>query len=151
MAYVSAGPVSTLPGARLRFEAGATCDTEGHENRPAVVRIQGETDSFGCEAQDLCEECLAEHDAAAQAQEEANEPQYCERCHAMRVGVRPFRDPEEGGYGPVYNYCPDCTTIVTRAQFDDDGVFKGSDDPSAPDEEDLDETYNPDELDFDDD
>lgn len=64
MAYVSDGPVMTLPGARLPFPPGTTCDTEGHEDRPAVARIQGETDSFGCEAADLCTEC-AEADAKA--------------------------------------------------------------------------------------
>lgn len=26
---------------------------------PAVARVQGETDSFGCEMHDLCAECLA--------------------------------------------------------------------------------------------
>lgn len=38
------GPISTLPGHRHKLPSGATCDD--HPDRPAVARIQGETDSF---------------------------------------------------------------------------------------------------------
>lgn len=52
------GPVSTLPGAGHALPAGTMCDD--HPDRPAVARIQGETDSFGSELWDLCEECRDE-------------------------------------------------------------------------------------------
>ena len=45
------GPISTLPGARHALPAGTMCDE--HPDRPAVARVQGETDSFGCELNDL--------------------------------------------------------------------------------------------------
>jgi hypothetical protein len=48
------GPISTLPGAVHRVPEGATCDE--HPDRPAVLRVQGETDSFGSETIDYCQE-----------------------------------------------------------------------------------------------
>jgi hypothetical protein len=50
------GPISTLPGARHSVPKGQTCDRRG--NRPAVARIPGETDSFGCGLIDMYQECL---------------------------------------------------------------------------------------------
>src|SRR3954463_12051043 len=51
------GPISTLPGTGHHLPDGTMCDQ--HPDRPAVARIQGETDSFGCEMNDLCQECIA--------------------------------------------------------------------------------------------
>ena len=41
------GPISSLPGSGHSVPDGAMCDE--HPDRPAVARVQGETDSFGCE------------------------------------------------------------------------------------------------------
>jgi hypothetical protein len=41
------GPISTLPGHSHQVPDGTVCDD--HPDRPAVARIQGETDSFGAE------------------------------------------------------------------------------------------------------
>ena len=50
------GPISSLPGKRHELPKGAKCDE--HPERDAVARVQGETDSMGCEMLDLCQECL---------------------------------------------------------------------------------------------
>ncbi len=52
------GPISTLPGASHAVPEGTMCDE--HPDRPAVARIQGETDSMGCEMIDACAECVVE-------------------------------------------------------------------------------------------
>jgi hypothetical protein len=47
------GPISTLPGSSHHdVPDGMMCDD--HPDRPAVTRLQGETDSFGSEMHDLC-------------------------------------------------------------------------------------------------
>ena len=51
------GPISTLPGCERAVDPGTMCDE--HPDRPAVARVQGETDSFGSEQHDLCAECVA--------------------------------------------------------------------------------------------
>lgn len=55
MADISSGRVMTRTGSHHKVPAGATCDD--HPDRPAVHRVQGETDSFGCEYIDWCQEC----------------------------------------------------------------------------------------------
>lgn len=52
------GPISSLPGSSHTPPNGAMCDE--HPDRPAVLRVQGETDSMGSEMYDLCEECATE-------------------------------------------------------------------------------------------
>lgn len=98
------GPISTLPGHRHPLPDGAACDE--HPDRPAVARVQGETDSFGCEMYDLCAECLAaEREAQQRAREEVRP---CDWCKQMKPGLRPRRDMDEGMYGRVYEVCADC-------------------------------------------
>jgi hypothetical protein len=96
------GPISTLPGRRHDFPDGTMCDE--HPDRPAVARIQGETDSFGCEMYDMCSECLAKH------REEMRKPDLgkCDWCDARDVARVPARDYEEGMNGPVYYVCAAC-------------------------------------------
>jgi hypothetical protein len=94
------GPIRTLPGSRHPVPAGATCDE--HPHQPAVGRIQGETDSFGAELLDLCQECL---DAIAPA---AGMSGCCDWCHQDAQDLRHHRDFEEGSCGPVYRVCGAC-------------------------------------------
>ena len=104
MADVS-GPLSTLPGSRHRLPNGSTCDDCG---KPAVIRMQGETDSFGAEFMDLCQAC---HDKTM-----AEVPWYrspdarCDWCKKAggESGLRPTRDFDEGSCGPVYYVCLNC-------------------------------------------
>lgn len=96
------GPIHTLPGARHAVPPGIMCDD--HPNRPAVARIQGETDSFGAEMIDCCAEC---RDAIA-AQFKAPREGWCDWCKSFAKGIRDHRDFEEGRSGPVYQVCAGC-------------------------------------------
>jgi len=97
------GSCSTLPGALHSVPRGAKCDRCG---KPATVRKQGETDSFGAELYDLCDEC-----ASAEPPPWYKDPAAtCEWCEqpAGEYGLRPRRDPDEGMGGPVYYVCWSC-------------------------------------------
>lgn len=116
------GPVSTLPGSTRGAEHGAMCDE--HPDRPAVRRVQGETDSMGAEFYDLCQECLdelAKHAAEAACGR-------CDWCKSEVRDLRPFRDFEEGTSGPVYEVCGACR----KKHFDYIRKAWGGDDFDAP-------------------
>lgn len=102
MSDVSRGPVSTLPGHKGHPPHGTICDE--HPEELAVMRVQGETDSFGCEYYDLCQDCLDER------KEQLTEPvvAMCEWCNTEANDIRPHRDYEEGMFGPVYQVCGNC-------------------------------------------
>ena len=113
MAGTSNGPVATLPGSYAGLPAGTVCDE--HPDRPAVRRIQGETDSFGCEFYDMCDECVIEHNK----QIANNRSGICDWCKNDAEDLRPKRDYEEGRYGPVYRVCRDCAKKYDE-NWDDD-------------------------------
>jgi hypothetical protein len=92
------GPINTLPGSGHALPDGARCDE--HQDRAAIARIQGETDSFGSEMLDVCQECL---DAIRKHKIVG----CCDWCH-KEAELRPYRDLEEGMAGPVYHVCADC-------------------------------------------
>lgn len=96
------GPISSLPGTLLKLPENQTCDE--HTDRLAVVRVQGETDSFGYEAIDWCQECYDKYKTEI--------PDYtfncCSHCHCSGVKTTKTRDPDEGSCGPVYDLCDGC-------------------------------------------
>lgn len=102
------GPISSMPGSRHALPKGATCDD--HPDRPAVARVQGETDSFGCEMVDMCEECVAEHEAYRQSHGGAHGEGFCQWCKAGPIRLFAKRDYDEGLSGPVYYICEPCRT-----------------------------------------
>lgn len=102
------GPISTLPGARHELPAGTKCDI--HSDRDAVARVQGETDSFGCEMNDCCQECLDEIRTYEQSDEARTGR--CDWCKQDATDLRDHRDYEEGLYGPVYRVCGPCRKRV---------------------------------------
>src|SRR6266436_3451900 len=96
------GPISTLPGTVREPPYGSRCDN--HPKRTATHRIQGETDSMGCEMHDLCDECTAEmreHHAEARVGQ-------CDWCKTEATDLRNRRDYEEGMTGPIYRVCGAC-------------------------------------------
>lgn len=110
------GPISSLPGSGHDCPDGMMCDD--HPDRPAVVRLQGETDSFGSEMHDLCQECL---DAYREEMKNADHSGTCEWCKQHKPHLRPQRDYEEGMAGRVYEVCDDCIKRVNdeaRAELD---------------------------------
>jgi hypothetical protein len=126
------GPISTLPGARHDLPEGATCDQ--HPDRPAVARVQGETDSFGSELWDMCQECLDEH------RREMDHSGLCDWCHQHKPRLRPRRDHEEGMYGRVYEVCDDCIKRVeAELALEDDDRFGGYEDDYEDDYDEIDD------------
>lgn len=101
MAHVI-GPNSGLPGTRHHLPAGSTCDD--HPDRPAVARVQGETDSFGAELNDLCQECLDQFNAH-QAEMRTG---MCDWCSKPATDLTNRRDIDEGSTGRVYRVCGAC-------------------------------------------
>ncbi|TRB00432.1 MULTISPECIES: hypothetical protein [Rhizobium/Agrobacterium group] len=107
------GPISSLPGRSHAVPEGMTCDQ--HPDRPAVARIQGETDSFGCEMIDMCQECSDDYRAYMKS-DEAKEDRKgnCEWCGQFADDLREARDYEEGMSGRVYRVCGACIRRVNE-------------------------------------
>jgi hypothetical protein len=103
------GPTSTLPGAHHKVPAGAMCDY--HPDRPAVRRVQGETDSFGSEMIDWCEECYKQY----LEHKEQDSIGICYHCKGL-TPLFPWRDYEEGSCGPVYHLCAPCKSAQTKRE-----------------------------------
>lgn len=105
MAACSRGPVSTMPGSLHNVPAGAGCDECAEHNfEPATKRVQGETDSFGCEYIDFCEYHYKEYT------KEVDKPVAgtCDWCKQHSDDLRQHRDFEEGLHGPLYDVCRPC-------------------------------------------
>lgn len=128
------GPISTLPGSRRDAPVGAMCDE--HPDRPATARIQGETDSFGSEMHDLCDECARELVRACREPREG----VCEWCKRPATDLRDRRDWEEGMSGRLYEVCGACVREENErlaAEMDEDDWDDGRDydllnDPGSP-------------------
>lgn len=102
------GPISSLPYSSHCSPKDAKCDE--HPDRPAVARVQGETDSFGSEMHDCCQQCL---DEIKRERLEARERlSFCDYCKQETKGCAPMRDYDEGMCGPIYNVCPACRKKV---------------------------------------
>lgn len=101
------------------------CDD--HPDSPAVKRVQGDTDSFGCEYFYMCQEC---YDAYRKSMQEPR-MQFCDGCKVEKSGVKPIRDPDEGQSGPVYYLCGGCRTAFVLHLIDNDP----DDDPDDSDDE----------------
>lgn len=105
------GPISSLPGSSHDPPKDAKCDE--HPDRPAVIRIQGETDSFGSEMHDLCDECLkADRDYRASPEAQEYRKGLCEWCRQDATDLRDARDYEEGMCGRIYRVCGACIKSV---------------------------------------
>lgn len=132
------GPISSLPGASHDVPDGMTCD--GHPDRPAVARIQGETDSFGCELHDMCQECLDEHRAYLRSDEAQEDRKgQCEWCKGFATDLRDARDYEEGMCGRVYRVCGAC---IKRVNDEAARELEAMESFNFRDEEDDDFCYN---------
>lgn len=111
--YVSNGPVSSMPGNRWPHTEGFRCENEGEDGGCAAGtkadwKIQGETDSFGCEYFFLCNQCEEKRNARRLEEEEKRDG-YCSYHKGMGSNLRLKRDIlGEGTSGPVYDMCEDC-------------------------------------------
>lgn len=96
-----------LPGTIKHLPSTTTHHCDDHDDRLAVVRVQGETDSFGVEYLYMCTECFAEYSA-----DDTPEVTDCDWCKAVDVNVYPTRDYDEGLNGPVYMCCKQCIAKI---------------------------------------
>lgn len=110
------GRNSYVPGQQLKVPDGTMCDE--HADRPATHRIVGESDSFGSELVDFCEECYQKYQKAKSSA--LLEEKYCEICKNMKKFVKPRRDPEEGSSGRVYEMCSLCHSKMIDDFVNDD-------------------------------
>lgn len=100
------GPISTLPGSTSTPPGEQTCDE--HPERIAYRRVQGETDSFGSEMIDMCQECYETHRQEMAAYQAEAARGACDWCKQPAIDLRDRRDYEEGMCGPVYRVCGAC-------------------------------------------
>lgn len=105
------GPNSYLPGQKIKVPQGAMCDE--HPDRPAVSRIVGETDSFGSELIDACQECMDQID-----NHKKDAIYTCDWCGTLGE-LLPTRDPDEGLTGPVYHVCHACRVKQSEDSVDE--------------------------------
>ncbi len=97
-----------LPGSYRTIKESENISCEDCD-KLATVKVQGETDSFGCEYIYLCKEC---HEKIKLAEKKDNEGEKnCDWCKERKINVKPFRDLDEGNYGRVYSVCNECIKI----------------------------------------
>lgn len=136
--HASSGRVSSMPGSLHYLPAGTMCDQ--HEDRPAVKRVQGETDSFGCEYVCMCQEC---YDAYRKYRDEEYEAeQFCEQCSQMKQHCRQVRDPDEGQAGRLYTVCEDCRIKNAERATEEYEEYRWADDDFDYDMSDADGDYD---------
>jgi hypothetical protein len=120
------GPNSYLPGQVLTVPKDMTCDE--HPDKPAVVRIVGETDSMGSEMIDMCSECYAAHEKFLEEQRLNPPLNTCDWCKTPDVETRLTRDYDEGMSGPLYDVCSPCRQAANkRAQEELDEMDREDD------------------------
>lgn len=102
MADISKGPVQSLPGTAVPPPEGQWCDW--HADRVAVVRIQGETTSVGCEWHDCCAECCNRVLFSVQR----FYPGQCQLCQLFKDNLQKWREPLQGVVGPALDACQEC-------------------------------------------
>lgn len=129
------GPISTLPGAAHSVPDNVVCDT--HQDRVATHRVQGETDSFGSEMHDMCDQCLEEYRAQIKAYQESEEESYCDWCKAWKPNklIQPRRDPDEGQAGPVYQVCDVCKAQAQKRDAEEHEWWLEDNEPDDYDDE----------------
>ena len=120
------GPISTLSNSFHDLPDSQMCDL--HQDRKAVARVQGETDSFGSEMNDMCQECLDEHRAYLRSPEAAEHRKgICEWCKNPADDLRDRRDYEEGMSGRVYRVCGECVKKENQRLADEDEYYDNDD------------------------
>ncbi|MDO8425297.1 MAG: hypothetical protein Q7T01_02170 [bacterium] len=109
MAHVTGSfDTTTLPGSVRRVPDGQACDDC---YKPATHRVQGETDSFGAEWADLCDECGTRERERRRKDCAGN----CDWCKEHTNALTSTRDYDEGTHGPVYHVCKWCCDKQQRA------------------------------------
>lgn len=105
----------SLPGHILSRNPDECCDAclGVDKEVPAVIAIQGETDSFGYETLYFCQEHYDEF------KEEAAKPYVntCDRC-GDEAELSHWRDPDEGMSGSISELCSNCLAAAKKYYVD---------------------------------
>jgi hypothetical protein len=91
--------VNSLPGSTHKPEG--LCDDCG--KYPATKRLQGETDSFGAEFADLCDDCFQK-----ERERWRDSSGICDWCKEQVPRRLWTRDYDEGMHGSTYRVCRSC-------------------------------------------
>ena len=105
------GPIKSLPGSFHKVPAGMTCDNPWNyhsEEKLATHRVQGETDSFGSEMTDMCDECFAK---CVEEEKNADTSGTCDWCKRSKPVLTPHRDYEEGSASELFSGLSDVTDL----------------------------------------
>lgn len=109
MAHVTGSfDTTTLPGSVRGVPAGQTCDDCG---KPATRCLQGETDSFGAEWADLCDDCYA-IERERRRKDRAGDCDWCKQHTDALIWTRNY---DEGMHGSTYRVCKSCYNKQQRA------------------------------------
>lgn len=108
----SNGPVTTLPGHVSIPLTDIPCDL--HPDVLAVMRVQTETDSLGCEYSHMCTDCYTSYRESLKTRDRSG---VCDLCGSETMCIIRKRDPEEGMSGRVYSTCPGCA-LDLNSNFD---------------------------------
>lgn len=104
------GPISTLPGSIHKLPQSSIPVVCDRCEKLATVRVQGETDSFGAEMHDLCEQHVKEMRGEATIG-------YCDFCHKQHE-LFPHRYWDEPR-GRVFWLCLPCRKEARAIDFDE--------------------------------
>lgn len=100
------GPNSYLPGQEYSNNDKFMCDE--HPDKKSTHRIISETDSFGSEIVDMCDECLAKYKESKKNDDTSGECDWCKEYADKLIKHRNF---EEGTTGIIYDVCGKCLEV----------------------------------------
>lgn len=121
--------MASLPGQYVSLnddEWGLMCYV--HHDRPATRRICTESDSFGSEYHNMCDECNEEHIANKAAIDADPERWETCKCGNREPRMIQYRDMDEGMHGPVYEHCSVCHAKWNKRIEEEDAFFNNDDD-----------------------
>lgn len=119
----------SLPGQYVSLnddEWGLMCYV--HHDRPATKRICTESDSFGSEYHNMCDECNEEHIADKAAIDADPERWETCKCGNREPRMIQYRDMDEGMHGPVYEHCSVCHEKWNQRIAEEEAFFDQDDD-----------------------
>jgi len=96
---------------------------EDHPDRPSVIGIIGERDSFGTEYVYLCEPCFQEHVATEEKYYAIK--RRCDRCSSLAI-LSCFSDPED--HDICSDICNKCRDKINRETEEELAYYRRLDD-----------------------
>jgi len=95
---------------------------EHHPDRPSVVTVTGETDSFGSEYLYFCEPCFQKHSSAVEKYYAIK--RHCDRCSSFAI-LSCFSDPED--HGICSDICDRCRSKINEGYAEELAYYRSRD------------------------